>query len=176
MSLPDPSVSFTFIEPNTLNVKFENVKGVYRFFVINYFARINEKKGVQELFKNNSYKHGAHVKVAVGPHTFYLLCGPGLEAKSVNDVTTLDALDALLEKCRNPKNGCKVVEENVYVFDTRILTGAEFDYLYQDGGRKSRKHRNRKHCNRKHCNRKSRNRKHCNRKSRKSRNRKSRRR
>jgi hypothetical protein len=160
---PPPSVSFSFDRENDgnymLNVIFENVDAKYRFFVINYFARSNEKKGVQELLKNNSYKHGAHVMVAGGPHTFYLLCGPGLEDKSVNDVTTLDAL---LTECRNPENDCKVVQENVYVFDTHILTGDQFEILYQDGGRKPRKHR--KSRNRKHCNRKSR--KHCNRKSR----------
>jgi hypothetical protein len=84
----------------------------------------------------------------------------------------------LLKQCRNPENGCKVVEENVAVDPkkNKIYTGEEFDSLVREdsadvpqmGGSKSRKHRkSRKHCNRKsrkHCNRKSR--KHCNRKHR----------
>lgn len=179
--LKTPSVSFSFLEPNTdgtytLNVKFENVNGAYRFFVTDP----HDETKMHELFNNNKFPTGGHVMVASGPHTFYLLYGPGLAKIETRledkDYAKVEAFNALLEECRNPENGCKVVQENVAVDPNkhRIITNKNDDGTYSGafnmlGGRKSRK-------SRKHCNRKSRNRKQCNRKSRKSRNRKSRRR
>jgi hypothetical protein len=178
--LKTPSVSFSFVEPNsngtyTLNVEFKNVTGKYRFFVTDP----SDGNKMHELFNHNKFPNGGHVMVASGPHTFYLLCGPGLANIETRledkDYAKVEAFNALLEECRNPKNGCKVVQENVAVDpnSNRIITNKNDDGTYSGafdklGGRKSRK--SRKHCNRKsrksrkHCNRKSR--KHCNRKSR----------
>jgi hypothetical protein len=174
--LKTPSVSFSFVEPNsngtyTLNVEFKNVTGKYRFFVTDP----SDGNKMHELFNHNKFPNGGRVMVAPVTHTFYLLCGPGLAKLETRlgykDYENVVAFNELLEQCRNPENGCKVVKENVAVESNKnkIYTGEEFDRM---GGSKSRKHCNRK--SRKHCNRKSR--KHCNRKSRKHCNRKSRRR
>jgi hypothetical protein len=183
--LKTPSVSFYFVKPNsngtyTLNVEFKNVTGKYRFFVTDP----SDGNKMHELFNHNKFPNGGHVMVAPVTHTFYLLCGPGLAKLETRlgdkDYENVVAFNELLEQCRNPENGCKVVEENVAVDSNRnkIYTGKEFDSLVREdsddddvpqmGGSKSRKSRkSRKHCNRKsrkHCNRKSR--KHCNRKHR----------
>ena len=157
----------------TLNVTFENVDvDKYRFFMTD----LNESH-VKEFLKHNSYNKNRQIQVNTGPYRFYLLCGPNLGTRRVDDIREFHKL---LEQCRNPENGCKVVEENVDVDYDSIVKIVPDDnpakVTPQMGGSKSRnrKSRNRKSRNRKHCNRKSR--KHCNRKSRKHRNRKSRRR
>jgi len=145
----------------TLNVTFENVDK-YRFFMTD----LNDSH-VKEFLKHNSYNENRQIQVNTGPYRFYLLCGPNIGTRRVNDI---HEFHKLLEQCRNPENGCKVVQENVDVDYDSIVKSVPDDnpaeVTTQMGGSKSRnrKSRNRKSRNRKSRNRKSR--KHCNRKSR----------
>ena len=127
MSLPKPSVSFSFVEPNsngtyTLNVEFKNVTGKYRFFVTDP----RHPSTTYELFNDNKFPTGGHVTVGSGPYTFDLFYAGQLES----DFNTLK------RQCVDykNKNGCEFVTENVYVDPTNnsILTGrAVFDKLLE---------------------------------------------